>query len=204
MRRIFCIGRNYAAHAEELAHAVPRTPVVFIKPGTCIVPNGEAIPFPSHGNELHHEAELVVEIGRGGTDILEEEARSHIRALGLGLDLTLRDVQRALKEEGLPWEKAKAFDASAPLGPLCPLNDEHDLQGIHFTCSVNNEVRQQGCTADLLFPIPHLIASLSSIWKLRPGDCIYTGTPAGVAALQPGDRILLSSPQLPGAHWNIG
>ena len=104
MRRIFCIGRNYAAHAAELAHALPHSPVVFLKPGTCIVPSGEVVPFPGHGNELHHEAELVVEIGHGGTDILEEEARSHIRALGLGLDLTLRDVQRALKEDGLPWE----------------------------------------------------------------------------------------------------
>jgi 2-keto-4-pentenoate hydratase/2-oxohepta-3-ene-1,7-dioic acid hydratase in catechol pathway len=201
--RIFCIGRNYAEHARELANAVPDSPVVFMKPETCIVPDGESIPFPSHGKDLHHEAEVVLEIGRAGKNICESDARNHLRSIGLGLDLTLRDIQTTLKEKGLPWEKAKAFDASAPLGPLIPVTEDLDLANIHFTCTVNQSVRQQGHTADMLFSIPTLVAYLSRIWCLQPHDLIFTGTPAGVAALHPGDTIELTGPQLPRAAWTL-
>lgn len=201
--RIFCIGRNYAEHARELGDEPPGEPVVFMKPWTCLLPPGGQVRYPPHGRELHHEAELVVRVGRGGRDIPARQALDHLDAVTLGLDLTLRDVQRDLKRQGLPWEKAKAFEGAAPLGQWVPLGAATEPGGIGFRCLVNGELRQRGHGGDMLFPVPELIAHLSGIWTLVPGDLVFTGTPAGVGPLVPGDRVVLESEAIGTFAWDV-
>lgn len=201
--RIFCIGRNYVDHAKELKNEVPTSPVVFMKPATSLVPEGEAIPVPSHGEEFHFEAELVVLIGKEGRAVTLEQAPGFIKALSLGLDLTLRDVQSRLKGKGLPWECAKAFDGSAPLGAFKPIGPSMPLEEITFTCHVNDELRQSGNTNTMIFPIKTLVVELSRVWKLLPGDLIYTGTPSGVGPLNRGDRITVASPVIGSFSWTV-
>jgi 2-keto-4-pentenoate hydratase/2-oxohepta-3-ene-1,7-dioic acid hydratase in catechol pathway len=202
--RIFCIGRNYAKHIAELGNALSgRESVVFMKPASALVAPGEAITLPDDVGAIHYEAELVVEIGSGGRDITPEAARGHIAGLGLGLDLTLRDAQTDLKNTGEPWEKAKAFDHSAPLGPMTALSDDIDLADLHFELTIDGETRQQGHTAQMLVGVADLIAMLSHHWQLLPGDLIYTGTPEGVGPVHPGMQLALASPQLEAASWTI-
>jgi len=202
-QRVFCIGKNYAEHVKELGGRAPGQPVVFMKPVSCLVSPGETIRMPAHGNDLHHEAEVVVLIGTGGKDISESDAASHIAGLTLGLDLTLRDVQSDMKKKGWPWEISKAFDQSAPLGTLTLYTDTLPLDNIPFQCSVNGSVRQTGNSSEMMFPIPHLVNYLSSIWALQEGDLIFTGTPAGVGPLQPGDRVTLHSDLLGTFEWSL-
>lgn len=201
--RVFCIGRNYAAHIEELNSERLETPTMFSKPPTSLVPPGTDIRMPAHGNNLQHEAEVVVLIGKEGAPRDLQEATGFIKALSLGLDLTLRDVQKVQKEKGLPWEIAKSFDQSAPIGAFSLYNDTLDLGNIPFSCHVNGELRQEGNTADMIFPIPLLVRKVSNIWRLLPGDLIYTGTPAGVGTLREGDTITLKSALLGSFSWNI-
>ncbi|ERJ19770.1 Fumarylacetoacetate hydrolase family protein [Salinisphaera shabanensis E1L3A] len=202
--RIFCIGRNYAKHIEELGNTLSgRESVVFMKPVSCLVAPGEAITLPDDVGAIHYETELVVEIGTGGRDIAPEAAREHISGIGLGLDLTLRDVQTDLKNTGEPWEKAKAFDHSAPLGPLVSLSDDIDLADLHFELAIDGQTRQHGHTAHMLAGVADLIAMLSAHWQLLPGDLIFTGTPEGVGPLQPGMRLSLSADRLAGAEWTV-
>jgi len=201
--RVFCIGRNYVGHVSELKSAIPEKPVVFIKPESCLVPPGRAIRFPGHGQDLQHEVEVVIRIGQAGKAMSCEEAFSMIDGVTLGLDLTLRDVQTGLKQKGLPWEMAKAFDQSAPIGEFLPYNGSLDLTGIQFCCMVNGSVRQRGITGDMIFSIDKLIVELSAVWLLRPGDMIYTGTPSGVGPLRAGDRIVIESDQLGYFAWNV-
>ncbi len=201
--RIFCIGRNYAEHIQELQNPTPVKPLFFLKPMTCIVPPGEPIPFPRHGSNLHHEVEVVVRIGRDGKPDGAAAARACVDAITLGIDLTLRDVQDEQKKKGLPWEVAKAFDGSAPLGMLGPCSPTLDLGSLTFTCAVNGQVRQRGDTAQMLLDIPGQILALAQIWKLRRGDLIYTGTPAGVGPLQPGDTIEVSGEKLGTFSWKV-
>lgn len=203
VRRIFCIGRNYPEHAAELANEIPSEPVVFMKPLTCLVPPGAPIPYPPYGNDLHHEIEVVLHIGEECVAIDEDHARQVIDGIALGVDLTLRDVQSALKKKGLPWEKAKSFDGSSPLGDFVPLTENIDLNDIAFSLHVNGSLRQKGNTGQTLFSMTRLVALLSTLWKLLPGDVIYTGTPSGVASLQPGDRIDIESPLLRPATWTV-
>ncbi|GAC1633395.1 MAG: fumarylacetoacetate hydrolase family protein [Nevskia sp.] len=203
VNRIFCIGKNYADHVEELAHlgyAPDGECVVFMKPPSCIVPLGDAIPLPQGRGEIHHEAELVVMLTGGGADIGVDEALDNVAALTLGLDLTLRDLQTQLKNKGKPWELSKAFDGAAPLGDWKPFL-EQDLQALEFTLQVNGELRQHGRTRDMLYPVAQQISILSQTWALMPGDIIYTGTPKGVAALVPGDRAVLESPSIGRFEW---
>lgn len=185
--KIFCVGRNYAKHAHELGNAVPDKPIIFMKSNTALLTEGQPIPFPSHGSDLHHEAELVVLIGKGGKNISIEEAPNHIGGYGIGLDLTLRDVQSELKAKGLPWEIAKTFDGSAPLGTF--VRSVSDEKNISIKCYVNNQLRQDGNTKNMIYTIPYLIHYLSGIFTLESGDLIFTGTPEGVASLQKGDMI---------------
>ena len=202
--RIFCIGRNYAKHIEELGNTLSgKESVVFMKPASALVAPGEAITLPDDVGAIHYETELVVEIGSGGRDIAPEAAREHIAGIGLGLDLTLRDVQTDLKNTGEPWEKAKAFDHSAPLGPMIPLDDDIDLADLHFELTIDDEVRQHGHTAAMLVGVADLITMLSAHWQLLAGDLIFTGTPEGVGPLQPGMHLTLHAEQLPGAEWTI-
>jgi len=202
-QRIFCIGKNYAEHVKELGGKVPDQPVVFMKPASCLVPLGETIRMPKHGNNLHHEVEVVVLIGTAGRNISASIATKHIAGLTLGLDLTLRDVQSDMKKKGWPWEISKAFDQSAPLGTLTPFNETTPLNNIAFHCSVNGAVRQTGNSGEMMFSIPELIHYLSGIWELREGDLIFTGTPSGVGPLQPGDRITLHSDLLGTFEWPL-
>ena len=198
--RIFCIGRNYAAHIEELGNSPDSGCVVFMKPVSALVAPGEPIRLPRGRGETHHEAELVVSVTGGGFDVPVESAYEWIAGITLGLDLTLRDLQRELKKNGQPWELAKSFDGSAPLGNFRPYNNQ-DLQNLQFECRVNREVRQRGDTSLMLYPVFRLINILSQSWALQPGDVIFTGTPAGVGPLNPGDTVELSSPQLGPYRW---
>ena len=199
--RIFCIGRNYAAHIEELGHVDDGECLVFMKPASCITPVGSPILLPRNRGEVHFEAEMTVRLGRdaeGGLD--PGDALAHIDAIGLGLDLTLCDAQNALRARGAPWELCKAFDGAAPLGPWQPFVGQ-ELQALRFTCTVNGEGRQHAHTAQMLFPVTRLLHILAQTWALRAGDIVYTGTPAGVGALQPGDTITLSGASLGEASW---
>jgi 2-keto-4-pentenoate hydratase/2-oxohepta-3-ene-1,7-dioic acid hydratase in catechol pathway len=201
--RVFCIGRNYVEHVRELNNPMPARPVIFMKPSSSLVHPGATIHFPSHGKELHHETEVVVGIGREGKPSTENEAEAFIQGLTLGLDLTLRDVQREMKAKGLPWELAKSFDQSAPLGDMVPYRKPLHFDGIEFSCHVNGEKRQEGRTGDMIFPIPRLIIEVGNVWALLPGDLIFTGTPAGIGPLNPGDKVQISSPQLGSWSWTI-
>jgi fumarylpyruvate hydrolase len=202
-QRIFCIGKNYAEHVKELGGRAPGQPVVFMKPVSCLVSPGETIRMPTHGNNLHHEAEVVVLIGTPGKDIPESTAAAHIAGLTLGLDLTLRDVQSAMKKKGWPWEISKAFDDSAPCGHPVAYDENIPLDNISFECRVNDEVCQTGNSGEMMFPIPTLVHYLSGIWELMEGDLIFTGTPAGVGPLHPGDRITLHSDLLGTFEWSL-
>ena len=204
MARIFCIGQNYIAHIRELSNPMPEKPVVFMRPLSCLVAPGEEIHFPKHGSLLHYEAEVVVRIGKQGQNIKQQEALSYIDAVTLGVDLTLRDLQKAAKQEGLPWEQAKSFEQSAPLGKFLPYDPESiNLKDLNFICKINGEVRQDGNTKDMLFSFERLIADLSKIWILRPGDMIYTGTPSGVGPLKIGDSIEVENDQIGSFAWTI-
>jgi acylpyruvate hydrolase len=201
--RIFCVGKNYRKHIKELEDEDPEQPVIFMKPTSCIVLPQEKIALPRHGTCLHHEVELVVLIGQGGRSISESAARSHIAGLSLGVDLTLRDVQTSLKKKGLPWEIAKAFDQSAPLGTFVPLDDSNDLDNISFSCEVNGALRQEGNSGQMIYPIPYIIKYLSDIWELQPGDLIYTGTPQGVGPLVSGDTIKIAGSGIGEFNWEV-
>jgi 2-keto-4-pentenoate hydratase/2-oxohepta-3-ene-1,7-dioic acid hydratase in catechol pathway len=202
--RIFCIGRNYRAHAAELGNAVPESPVIFMKPGTCLRREGEKIPIPTHGQELHHEAEVVLLIGTAGKASTIEEGKRFIAGISLGLDLTLRDVQNRLKNAGLPWELSKAFDGSSPVGDFCPVDSSTALDNISFRCVVNGVERQRGNTGMVLFSFPRLVLDICKVWSLLPGDLIYTGTPEGVGPLYAGDTITVESDQIGKFTWTIG
>lgn len=160
--------------------------------------------MPRHGSLLHHEVEVVLLIGRGGQDVPEADALSHIAGITLGIDLTLRDVQGQLKKSGLPWELSKAFEQSAPLGHFKTYDTNSiDLENLPFTCSVNDDLRQQGNTRDMLFPVRNLIHRLSGWWTLRPGDIIFTGTPSGVGPLKAGDQVDIESPVTGRFSWPL-
>lgn len=198
--RIFCVGRNYADHIRELGHADDGDCLIFMKPASAIVEAGEVIELPRGQGAVHHEAELTVLLTGGGRDIPEDQALETVAGIGLGLDLTLRDLQTRLKARGAPWELAKAFDGAAPLGDWQPYLDQ-DLQALQFELLVNGKPRQQGDTAYMLYPVARLIHILSRSWSLEPGDVLYTGTPAGVGPLQPGDEILLRGQGLGEHRW---
>lgn len=201
--RIFCIGRNYVEHIRELSNATPTKPLFFIKPASCLVKPGEKIHFPTHGKELHHEVEVVVQISRGGKVKTEEEARNAIGFITLGLDLTLRDVQDEQKKKGLPWEIAKAFDQSSPLGNFIPLDKSIDFNNISFSCKVNGVEKQRGNTGHMMISIQKQLLELSKIWSLLPGDILYTGTPSGVGPLKIGDTIEIESDAIGSFAWSI-
>jgi acylpyruvate hydrolase len=201
--RIFCFGLNYLDHIRELSNTMPEKPVIFMKPASCLVAPGEKIHFPRHGKDLHHEVEIVVRIGREGKARNEKEALSFIHSLAIGLDLTLRDVLNELKAKGQPWEAAKAFDQSAPIGNFIPYNESIDLHNISFGCRVNGIQRQKRNTGNLVSSISELLVELSRIWTLRPGDLMYTGTPSGVGPLKIGDTIEVESDLLGSFSWKI-
>lgn len=191
VQNIFCIGRNYAEHAKELNNPVPSSPVVFLKPTSSICYEGENIILPAQSNSVHHEVEIVVVVGKSGKNISETEAHKHISYIGIGLDLTARDLQEKAKEKGLPWSIAKGFDTFAALSQFAAFDGHAEsLKNIDFDLKINNEIRQSGNTKDMIFSIPSLVAFLSTIFTLSPGDIIFTGTPSGVGPLSEGDKLV--------------
>ena len=190
VRRVFCVGRNYASHAREMGSDPNREPPFFFtKPADAVVPASGAVPYPPSTGDLHHEIELVVALGAGGANIDPANALDLVWGYGVGLDLTRRDLQAAAKDTGRPWDMAKGFDASAPCSALHPVSEVgHPAEG-RIWLEVNGALRQQGNLNELIWPIADVIAYLSRFVTLAPGDLIYSGTPSGVAALKPGDRV---------------
>ena len=189
--KIICIGRNYANHALELGNPVPSEPVIFLKPQSSILSHKHPFYIPEWTNEVHHEVELVVKIDRVGKTISEEHAPRYYSEIGLGLDLTARDVQMRLKANGHPWERAKAFDGSAVVGEFISRGDlGRDVQDLRFTLSNRGNILQEGCTQNMLFSVNQLIAEVSRFMTLKVGDLLFTGTPAGVAPVKSGDRLV--------------
>jgi fumarylpyruvate hydrolase len=190
VHRIYCIGRNYADHAKEMGAVADRAqPVFFLKPADAIVPEGGEIPYPQGTADLHHEVEMIVALAGGGRDIPVERALEHVFGYGVGLDLTRRDLQAAAKAKGLPWDAAKAFDHSAPASALRRADEIRHPRTGRLTLSVNGTLRQRADIADMLLGVPEILHELSKLWELVPGDLVFTGTPAGVAALARGDRF---------------
>jgi len=190
VRRVFCVGRNYAAHAREMGSDPSREPPFFFtKPADAVVPASGSVPYPPSTQELHHEVELVVALKAGGTDIAPEQALDLVWGYGVGLDLTRRDLQAIAKKDGRPWDMAKGFDASAPCSPLQPVSAVGHPDNAAIWLEVNGQRKQEGNLNEMIWPVADVIAYLSRFVALAPGDLIYTGTPSGVDALNPGDRV---------------
>lgn len=185
--KIICIGRNYAAHAKEMKADVPTEPVFFMKPDTALLKE-EDFYLPDFTKDLHHEIELVIKISKAGKHIEEQFAHKYYEEIGLGIDFTARDIQAKCKEKGLPWEKAKAFDNSAPIGTFIN-KAELQLNNIAFELKVNGQSRQIGNSSDLIFSFDKVIAHVSKFVTLKMGDLIYTGTPEGVGQVKIGDKL---------------
>ena len=188
--KIICIGRNYAEHIAELQHERPTDPVIFMKPDSAILPAHNPFYIPDFSNDLHYEVELVVKINRLGKHIAPRFAHKYYEEIGLGIDFTARDLQNQLKDKGLPWEKAKAFDGSAVIGDFLPKIDFPDLNAIEFGLTKNREWVQKGNSEMMLWKIDELIAYVSQFFTLKIGDFIFTGTPAGVGKVSPEDELI--------------
>ncbi|AWH86855.1 2-hydroxyhepta-2,4-diene-1,7-dioate isomerase [Flavobacterium album] len=187
--KIICIGRNYAKHIEELQNERPEEPVIFLKPDTAVVQKQFPFVIPEFSNDVHHEVEVLVKINKVGKYIDAKFAHKYYDEIGLGIDFTARDLQAKLKEKGLPWEKAKAFDGSAVIGDFVPKSEFGALDNISFELTNNSAVVQQGNTQHMLWKIDEIIAYVSQYFTLRTGDVIFTGTPEGVAKVSPGDVL---------------
>lgn len=190
--KIVCVGRNYAAHAAELNNPVPDTPVLFIKPADAACDLQAPLSIPLSQGDVHHELEVAVLIGKRLQKASEAEVSGALAGVGLGLDLTLRDVQSVLKEKGLPWERAKAFDGSCPLSPFVSAARVSDWQNLNFSLHRNGAQQQSGNSTDMLNPVLSLIAHMSQCFTLNPGDVVMTGTPPGVGPLNVGDSLELA------------
>lgn len=193
VHRIYCVGRNYAEHAQEMGHSGREPPFFFMKPAdavvVCLPGQITALPYPSLTANLHHEIELVVAIGLGGKNIPVDQAISHIFGYAVGLDMTRRDLQNDMKKQGRPWCIGKGFDHSAPIGQITPAPDVPDIDQADIDLLVDGVPRQHGQISQLIWNVAETIAQLSAAWELQPGDLIYTGTPAGVGAVLPGDVL---------------
>lgn len=187
--KIVCIGRNYAEHAKELNNPIPAEPLFFIKPDSAVLRNNEPFYLPDFSKDVHYEAEIYVRIHKKGKNVQAKFASTYYKEIGIAIDLTARDIQQQCKEKGLPWEKAKGFDGSAPMSEMLPLSDFEDIQNIHFELHKNGVVVQHGWTGDMLFPVNRIIEEATKYFMLKIGDVIFTGTPAGVGKLEIGDRL---------------
>ncbi len=185
---IYGIGLNYADHAQEMGSQGPSEPVVFIKPVSALMPGGGSLAYPRQTSDLHHEVEIVLLLGQDGFQLELAAAEKLILGVGIGLDLTLRDRQQEAKQKGRPWAIAKGFAGSAPVSHFLPA-ETLDLQDLHFSLTINGELRQQGHSSDMLFSAAELVMHLSQYFQLRRGDLIFTGTPAGVGPLVVGDQV---------------
>lgn len=188
--KIICIGRNYAAHIEELKNEKPGKPVVFLKPDTALLKGGAPFFYPDFSENVHHEAELVLKISKEGKYIQPQFAHRYFEEIGLGIDFTARDLQDQCKAKGLPWEIAKAFNGSAPIGDFKNVSEFKDLGDIDFHLEINGELKQKGNTSLMLFDFATIISYVSQFFTLKKGDLIYTGTPAGVGPVKAGDHLV--------------
>ncbi|MBL0086530.1 MAG: fumarylacetoacetate hydrolase family protein [Ideonella sp.] len=193
VRRIYCVGRNYAEHAQEMGFTGREQPFFFMKPADAVVNVADGstagMAYPPQTKNLHHEVELVVAIGAGGRDIAVADAAKHIWGYAIGLDMTRRDLQNEMKKQGRPWCIGKAFDQSAPIGPLHSIARTGELNKGAITLSVNGAIKQKGDLSELIWNVAETISILSAAWELKAGDLIFTGTPAGVGAVVPGDLM---------------
>jgi 5-carboxymethyl-2-hydroxymuconate isomerase len=188
--KIVCLARNYAEHAKELGNETPTAPVLFMKPASSVISDGEAVRIPAYSQECHYEVELAVLIGKQARNVSAEEALEHVAGYGVSIDMTLRDVQNQLKSKGLPWEIAKGFDTACPLSDFVPAGAVPDPHALNLKLAVNGEGRQDGWSSDMINRIPQIIAHISGIFTLDPGDVILTGTPAGVGQVRAGDVMI--------------
>jgi len=190
VHRIYCVGRNYAAHAREMGNDPDREPpFYFMKPADAVVPGGGDIKYPPRTNDLHHEVELVVAIGTGGSSISVDDAQSHVFGYGVGIDLTRRDLQTDAKDAGRPWDTGKSFEQAAPVSALHAANDIGHPDKGRIWLVVNGDLRQEGDLGDMIWSVPEAIAELSTYFTLAPGDLLFTGTPAGVSPVVTGDMV---------------
>ncbi|HSN09347.1 MAG TPA: fumarylacetoacetate hydrolase family protein [Hanamia sp.] len=187
--KIFCIGRNYAKHAKEMGSDVPEEPIIFMKPKSALVQGHTPFYYPEFTNELDYEAELVVRISKNGKYIQEKHASNYYNAISVGIDFTARDLQKQLKEKGLPWEKAKAFDNSAAVGKFIDITPAMNKNNINFSLTKNKEVVQKVNSSEMIFSIDKIVANISNYFSINIGDLIYTGTPAGVGECIVGDVL---------------
>jgi len=185
--KIVCLARNYAEHAKELGNETPAAPVLFMKPASSVIGDGEAVRIPSYSQECHYEVELALLIGKECRAVSAESAMEYVAGYGVAIDMTLRDVQNQLKAKGLPWEIAKGFDTSCPLSDFVPAGSVPDPHALTLKLAVNGEAHQDGNSADMIHRVPQIVAYISGIFTLEPGDVILTGTPAGVGPVRPGD-----------------
>ncbi len=187
--KIICVGRNYVDHAKEMNSPVPKSPLLFMKPSTALMINNKDFWYPDFSEEIHHEIEIVLRINKHGRSIQKEFAHKYYNAITVGIDFTARDIQRKCKEKGHPWEKAKAFDNSAPIGRWIPIEEIADVSKLDFSMNKNGEEVQASNTQHLIFPFDELISYTSSFFTLNKGDLIFTGTPAGVGPIAKGDLL---------------
>ncbi len=207
VRRVYCVGRNYVAHAQEMGFTGREPPFFFLKPPDAVVPvpEGESIEidYPTLTKDLHHEIELVVAIGEGGRQIRAADAMRHVYGYAVGLDMTRRDLQTEMKKQGRPWCIGKAFDQSAPIGAIVPAASAGDIARARIALEVNGETRQQSDVSQLIWNIGEILEHLSKAWELAPGDLVMTGTPEGVAAVVRGDRMKGTVDGLPSIEVRI-
>ena len=203
VRRILCVGRNYAAHRREMGGDDREAPFFFAKPADAATPPGHAVPYPSMTQMLHHEVELVAAIGADGADVPAEEALSLVWGYAVGIDLTRRDLQTAAREKGYPWEAAKGFDNSAPISAIRPADRCGHPTG-RIALSVNGQLRQQARLTDMIWSVAEVIAQASKLWRLEAGDLIFTGTPEGVGPLVRGDRVTAAIADVGELDFRIG
>lgn len=187
--KIICIGRNYAEHARELNSPIPTEPVFFLKPETALIKRGMPFFYPAFSRDIHYEVELVLKICRVGKNIKEEFAHRYYKEIGIGIDFTARDIQNRCKEQGLPWEKAKAFDGSAPLSRFIPIDQLKERDNIAFSLKKNGDTVQQGYSSEMIFSFDKLLSHVSQYLTLKMGDYLFTGTPAGVGSVAVGDTL---------------
>lgn len=188
VRRVYCVGQNYAEHAREMGSSGREKPVFFDKPADALT-TAERVPYPPATGNLHHEVELVVALAAGGRDLTPEQAARCVFGYAVGVDLTRRDLQAAAKQRGGPWTTAKGFDHSAPVSPIRPVDQAGHPEAAEISLAVNGLMRQRGNTAEMIWSVPEVIAELSKLFELKAGDLLFTGTPAGVGPLERGDLV---------------
>lgn len=187
--KIFCIGRNYAAHAQELHNEIPKEPVIFMKPKNALLLNNNPFYYPDFSVDIHYECELVLRVCKNGKQVRDKYASRYYDQIGVGIDFTARDIQDSLKAAGLPWEKAKSFDHSAVVGKMIPIDPEKADRNFHFILKKNDQVVQEGDSSNMLFTFDQIFVHVSKYFTINIGDLIFTGTPAGVGRIQIGDHL---------------